>query len=382
MGVALGEAGVGIGFENAELAHALGFAALVVILAEGGLTTSWRECGRRCGSGCRWRRSASRCQRGASSRVGAHFLLGLRWQLGGAARCGHVADGRGGGLLGAAAGAAPAAAGRRARGRVRPQRRPDRRAGHADRRRARWPTTVSLRLVGDRRLRARRRPGRRAGGRLRRRLADAPGRPAVVGPLPARRAGARGPGVRRGRRRCTRPGSPRSTSPRWCWATPSCRTARPPGRSPRASAWLAQIGLFVMLGLLLSPGRITLDARSAIAVVAGLVLTFVARPLSVLVGARRCSRCRWREQAFLSLGRAARSGADRARHHPARRGRARRRAALRHRVRARRGLHAGHRRRRCRWVARRAAGWPAAPSPATSRSRRRRSSGSPPTCSR
>src|SRR4051812_50124009 len=43
MGVALGESGVGIHFEDAELAHSLGFAALAVILAEGGLTTSWRE---------------------------------------------------------------------------------------------------------------------------------------------------------------------------------------------------------------------------------------------------------------------------------------------------------------------------------------------------
>ena len=46
-------------------------------------------------------------------------------------------------------------------------------------------------------------------------------------------------------------------------------------------AWLAQIGLFVMLGLLLSPGRITLG-NVGTAIVAGLVLTFVARPLSVL----------------------------------------------------------------------------------------------------
>src|SRR4051812_434417 len=43
MGVGLGEAGVGIHFENAELAHALGFAALVVILSEGGLTTPWPD---------------------------------------------------------------------------------------------------------------------------------------------------------------------------------------------------------------------------------------------------------------------------------------------------------------------------------------------------
>src|SRR3954464_4332953 len=43
MGVALGENGVGIGFENAALAHALGFGALALILAEGGLTTSWPD---------------------------------------------------------------------------------------------------------------------------------------------------------------------------------------------------------------------------------------------------------------------------------------------------------------------------------------------------
>jgi len=47
-------------------------------------------------------------------------------------------------------------------------------------------------------------------------------------------------------------------------------------------AWLAQIGLFVMLGLLLSPGRIDLETVVQ-ALVTGLVLTVVARPLSVLV---------------------------------------------------------------------------------------------------
>ena len=36
MGVLLGEAGLGIEFEDANVAHALGFAA-VLILAEGGL---------------------------------------------------------------------------------------------------------------------------------------------------------------------------------------------------------------------------------------------------------------------------------------------------------------------------------------------------------
>jgi cell volume regulation protein A len=41
LGLALGEAGAGIHFDNAALAQALGLSALVLILAEGGLTTSW-----------------------------------------------------------------------------------------------------------------------------------------------------------------------------------------------------------------------------------------------------------------------------------------------------------------------------------------------------
>jgi potassium/hydrogen antiporter len=41
LGLALGEAGIGVRFDNAGLAEALGLSALVLILAEGGLTTSW-----------------------------------------------------------------------------------------------------------------------------------------------------------------------------------------------------------------------------------------------------------------------------------------------------------------------------------------------------
>jgi potassium/hydrogen antiporter len=41
LGLALGEAGLGIRFDNAALAQALGLSALVLILAEGGLTTNW-----------------------------------------------------------------------------------------------------------------------------------------------------------------------------------------------------------------------------------------------------------------------------------------------------------------------------------------------------
>ena len=42
LGLLLGEDALGLEFDDAELAQSLGFAALVVILAEGGLTTSWR----------------------------------------------------------------------------------------------------------------------------------------------------------------------------------------------------------------------------------------------------------------------------------------------------------------------------------------------------
>ena len=41
IGVAIGEAGLGIRFDSAELTQVLGYSALVLILAEGGLTTSW-----------------------------------------------------------------------------------------------------------------------------------------------------------------------------------------------------------------------------------------------------------------------------------------------------------------------------------------------------
>jgi cell volume regulation protein A len=62
-------------------------------------------------------------------------------------------------------------------------------------------------------------------------------------------------------------------------------------------AWLAQIGLFVLLGLLASPDR--LDDAVLPAVVAGLALVFLARPLSVAVSATPF-RVGLREQAFLS----------------------------------------------------------------------------------
>jgi cell volume regulation protein A len=67
-------------------------------------------------------------------------------------------------------------------------------------------------------------------------------------------------------------------------------------------AWLAQIGLFVLLGLLASPSR--LGGAVIPALVVGLVLVLLARPLSVLLSCAPFALTRsgfgWRDQAFLS----------------------------------------------------------------------------------
>src|SRR6476660_3041599 len=80
LGIAIGEAGLGIQFSNVELTRVLGFCALLVIIAEGGLTTRW---------------STVRPVLGIATvlatlgvlvsivvvGVMVHLLLGLRWQL-------------------------------------------------------------------------------------------------------------------------------------------------------------------------------------------------------------------------------------------------------------------------------------------------------------
>ncbi|GEC07344.1 K+/H+ antiporter [Streptomyces spinoverrucosus] len=61
--------------------------------------------------------------------------------------------------------------------------------------------------------------------------------------------------------------------------------------------WIAQIGMFVLLGLLVTPHELGVDILPALVI--GLVLTMVARPLSVVV----CLlpfRVPWQEQALMS----------------------------------------------------------------------------------
>lgn len=64
-------------------------------------------------------------------------------------------------------------------------------------------------------------------------------------------------------------------------------------------AWLAQIGLFIMLGLLADPGRLDLRIVGS-AIIVGIGAVLVARPLSVAI-ALLPFRLPWRDQAFLSM---------------------------------------------------------------------------------
>ncbi|MFJ8937093.1 potassium/proton antiporter [Streptomyces sp. NPDC102365] len=61
--------------------------------------------------------------------------------------------------------------------------------------------------------------------------------------------------------------------------------------------WIAQIGMFVLLGLLVTPHEMGDDIWPALVI--GLVLTMVARPLSVVL-ALLPFRMRWQEQALMS----------------------------------------------------------------------------------
>ncbi|MGI8887532.1 MAG: potassium/proton antiporter [Nocardioidaceae bacterium] len=80
MGVVLGESVVGIEFDDAKTAHALGFAALVVILTEGGLTTKWSEVRPSIGLGLALATLGVAVSITVISVV-AHVVLGLPWEL-------------------------------------------------------------------------------------------------------------------------------------------------------------------------------------------------------------------------------------------------------------------------------------------------------------
>ena len=295
MGVVLGEAGLGIAFEDAQVAHALGFAALALILAEGGLTTSWREVRPSMALG------ASLATVGvavsiAVMAVAGHYLLGLPWELAV--------------LLGAVTSPTDAAAVFSVL-RVVPL--PKRLVGplEAESGLNDAPTVVLVTLIAS-------------GAWVEYGVLGAAGIVVwelVVGVLAGLLFGFGGAWLMR---RAALPSSGLYPIAVFCLTLLAYGASAAvhgsgfaavyvaalvlgnmelPHRVATRSfaegvAWLAQIGLFVMLGLLLSPGRIDLSTVS-LAIVAGLVLTFVARPVSVWVSAWRADMS-WRELTFLS----------------------------------------------------------------------------------
>ena len=295
MGVLLGESVLGIGFEDANVAHALGFAALVVILAEGGLTTHWPEIRPGMRLGVSLATIGVTVSIGVVA-VGAHFLLGLDWQLAI--------------LLGAVTSPTDAAAVFSVLRRVPLPRRLtgplEAESGLND-----APTVLLVTLVST-------------GTALDHGVLGFAGIVAyelVAGALGGLLVGYLGAWVMR---RVALPSSglyPLAVLSFTVLAYAGAAAVHASGfaavyaaalvlgnselphRAATRSfaegvAWLAQIGLFVMLGLLLSPNRISWD-HIGMALVAGLLLTLAARPLSVLASSV-VRRSTWPELAFLS----------------------------------------------------------------------------------
>ena len=295
MGVALGEAGAGIEFENADVAQALGFVALAVILAEGGLTTSWRD------FRPSMRIGLSLATLGVAVSVtvmalGAHYLLGLDWELAV--------------LLGAVTSPTDAAAvfsvlrvvplKKRLVGALEAE------SGLNDAPTVVLVTLISTEAFGDHGIAV---------------VAGIVVYELVAGLACGLLAGFLGAWVMR---RAALPASglyPIAVMTLALLAYGGAAgihasgfaavyvaalvlgNSELPHRGPTRSfaegfAWLAQIGLFVMLGLLLSPGRISWET-TGMALAAGLILTAIARPVSVAASSV-VQLMPWRDLTFLS----------------------------------------------------------------------------------
>jgi cell volume regulation protein A len=295
MGVALGEEGAGIHFENASVAQALGFAALAIILAEGGLTTSWRDFRPSMRLGV----SLATIGVGVSvtvMAVGAHYLLGLPWEL--AVLLGAVTSPTDAAAVFSVLRAAPIK--KRLSGALEAE------SGLND-----APPVVLVSLIST----------------------DALGDHGIVftaGIMVYEMVIGTGCGLLAGlggswlMRRAALPASglyPIAVLTLTLLAYGAAAAVHASGfaavyvaalvlgnselphRGATRSfaegvAWLAQIGLFVMLGLLLSPGRISWETVGH-AVLAGLILTLLARPISVVISSV-VRPMPWRDLTFLS----------------------------------------------------------------------------------
>lgn len=293
MGVVLGQAG--IEFNDASVAHALGFAALVIILAEGGLTTQWQEIKPSMRMGV----ALATLGVGVSvtvMAVGAHFIFGLDWQLAI--------------LLGAVTSPTDAAAVFSVLRRV-PLPRQITGVLEAESGLNDAPTVLLVTLVSTNAALDRGVLG----------FAGTVVYELAVGLLVGLAVGVGGAWVMR---RLALPSSglyPIAVLAHAVLAYSGAAAIHASGfaavyvaalvlgnselphRAATRSfaegmAWLAQIGLFIMLGLLVVPARLELE-HVGFAIVAGLILTVLARPLSVVACSWAC-RMNAREMTFLS----------------------------------------------------------------------------------
>jgi len=79
IGLAIGQDGLGVRFDDADLTQVLGYAALVVILAEGGLGTKWREIRPAVPAAAALATAGVAVSVGITA-AGAHLLAGLEWR--------------------------------------------------------------------------------------------------------------------------------------------------------------------------------------------------------------------------------------------------------------------------------------------------------------
>lgn len=296
MGVVLGESVLGIRFDDAKTAHALGFAALVVILIEGGLTTKWADVRPSLTVGLLLATLGIAVSVVVIALV-AHHVLGLPWELAL--------------LLGAITSPTDAAAVFTVLRSV-PLRPSLRGALEVESGLNDAPTVLLVVLLSA--------PGGIDGGALG--FAGIVVYELVGGALLGVLVGLAGTWVLR---RVALPASGlypitvlaiavlsyagasalhasgfAAVYVTALWLGNSDLPHRTSTRSfAEGFAWLAQIGLFIMLGLLVSPSTFGLEHLVG-GVVVGAVLTLLARPLSVVVCAMPL-RLPWQEQGFLSF---------------------------------------------------------------------------------
>ncbi|MFD6969601.1 potassium/proton antiporter [Streptomyces sp. NPDC059949] len=296
VGVIAGEDVIGIEFDDAQLAQTLGTAGLAVILVEGGLSTHWPDV-RRLLAPAGVLATAGVAVSVAVTAAGAHYLLGMDWHL--ALLLGAIVSSTDAAAVFAVLRSLPLPLPRKTTGLLEAE------SGFND-----APTIILVLVFSTA-------------------AADLPGPTAILGNVLYQLVVGGLLGLAVGRigvaalRHIALPATglyPLATVGFGIIAFAAAGAVNASGiiaaylaglvlgnsRLPHRAAtrsfaegtgWLAQIGLFVMLGLLVDPSELPSAVLPALAV--GLILLLIARPVSV-AACLLPFRTPWREQAFIS----------------------------------------------------------------------------------